>query len=377
MLSDPYYSKDTYVCASCAVDSSLKKLVNSNKIAGQKCDYCGGIPSAPFDILMELVYCSICTEWGDATELGMPYDGREGGFLVRTLDSYEVIDEIDPGWPEQLTEHFADSLEDKCWVPHAEGDWAGISLSDSYQSSWDDFRREVIEKRRFFFHLPDENEELSGRGDPIPIRYILDAIGSAVTSLELIKPLSVGISLYRVRPATVGQLFGTFEEMGPPPKEKVRAGRMNPAGIPYFYLALDADTAVAETMDARGNYGLAEFSSKRNLNILDLTQVPTIPGFFEPSRHKQRQLLIFLTNFAEQISQPVARNRQEHVDYVPTQIVSEYLRYVFALPNNGRLDGIRYYSSRNGRGECLTLFVTDTESATTLVDLKEVKNLSL
>jgi hypothetical protein len=49
----------------------------------------------------------------------------------------------------------------------------------------------------------------------------------------------------------------------------------------------------------------------------------------------------------------------EHVDYVPTQIVTEYFRHRFRLSGGGSLDGIKYRSSRTGQPACVLFFDSD------------------
>lgn len=39
--------------------------------------------------------------------------------------------------------------------------------------------------------------------------------------------------------------------------------------------------------------------------------------------------MIFLDRFAHEVSKPVAPDALEHIEYVPTQIVTEYFRHAF------------------------------------------------
>jgi hypothetical protein len=71
--------------------------------------------------------------------------------------------------------------------------------------------------------------------------------------------------------------------------------------------------------------------------------------------YNPRQNLIFLHEIADEISQPIARDDRVHVEYVPTQVVTEFLRTV-ATSNGSRIDGIRYRSSRRSGGSSLVLF---------------------
>jgi hypothetical protein len=57
----------------------------------------------------------------------------------------------------------------------------------------------------------------------------------------------------------------------------------------------------------------------------------------------------------QDISSPIARDDRVHIKYVPTQVVTEFLRTA-KLPEGVKLDGIRYRSSRRDGGISLVLF---------------------
>ena len=68
---------------------------------------------------------------------------------------------------------------------------------------------------------------------------------------------------------------------------------------------------------------------------------------------------MFLQKFAENISQPRS-NKNIDIEYVPTQIVTEFFRYVKTSRSNGYA-GILYESTQDPGGECLALFLTRDE----------------
>jgi hypothetical protein len=132
---------------------------------------------------------------------------------------------------------------------------------------------------------------------------------------------------------------------------------MSPAGIPMFYGASNVATAIAET--ARVGHDVASigrFEPVRELWVVDLAQVPEIPSLFDEQRRGMRASLRFLHGFVRDLTRPVSRNGAEHIDYVPTQIVTEYLRYLFRFDENESVDGLVFTSSRDSSGECFVLF---------------------
>ncbi|AZC00445.1 hypothetical protein DKE52_008010 [Acinetobacter pittii] len=80
----------------------------------------------------------------------------------------------------------------------------------------------------------------------------------------------------------VGQKFfrgRTFEErldiglMGMPPPAIASAGRANPVGIPYLYLAENIETCMAEIRPSNGcKVNIAKFNLINDVNLLDLTE---------------------------------------------------------------------------------------------------------
>jgi len=90
---------ETYVCEDCVKDSALGALVRSH-ISSETCSYCGSKVGAPFEPIMERIYESICTEYADAQDIGVPWDK---GWLIDEVDPFEVLDNFNPGWDDPFT----------------------------------------------------------------------------------------------------------------------------------------------------------------------------------------------------------------------------------------------------------------------------------
>jgi hypothetical protein len=133
---------------------------------------------------------------------------------------------------------------------------------------------------------------------------------------------------------------------------------MSPAGIVMTYVSEDKLTALHETADAVGTYAIGKFRVRRDIRILDLAALPPVPSLFDELpdslEYDPRRSLIFLHRLAGDISRPIARDDRVHIEYVPTQVVTEYVRSA-KIPDEG-LDGIRYRSSRRDGGMSLVLF---------------------
>jgi hypothetical protein len=104
---------------------------------------------------------------------------------------------------------------------------------------------------------------------------------------------------------------------------------------------------------------VGEFTNDRELLILDLTRLPEVPSVFaelpDSLEYDPRPQLNFLHNTSREISRPIARDDRVHVEYVPTQVVTEYVCTVVRIDRR-KIDGIRYSSSRRHAATALVLF---------------------
>ena len=132
-----------------------------------------------------------------------------------------------------------------------------------------------------------------------------------------------------------------------------------------FYGSDEPETAlreVAKNPECEANrYVIGEFRTLRETRILDLTGIRGIPSIFEAVQdtleYDPRPPLVFLNYFAAELSTPIAGDRSVHVEYVPPQVVTEFVRAEFRH-HGKRLDGIRYRSARHAGGTSIVLFAS-------------------
>ena len=108
-----------------------------------------------------------------------------------------------------------------------------------------------------------------------------------------------------------------------------------------FYGAEDAPSAIAE---ARADEPvLARFQTEMPIILVDLAELPRIPGFFSSAPRRVRQGLSFLHQLTREMAEPVEQDNRVNVEYIPTQIVTEFFRdWSFSA---GNPHGIRYVSA--------------------------------
>lgn len=352
---------DKNVCQDCVTDPALSVLVSKN-LNSEKCDYCGDIGesgniAAPFDVILSRIYDSIRTEYGDAQDVNTPW--VDGDWLAPEIYIDEIVSEYDPGWGAKFLQDVCDCLNVNIrWVKHSQDDWVLSDPSDVLMYGWEAFKKQVIEKTRYLFLSEPIDESQDGHPDYIPINQMLDELGNICISEGMVRVVPAGTEFYRVRHASHGVTFSTFSELGVPPIGKASSGRMNPAGIPYLYIAQDAETACREVLTWTNltDWYVAKYRLKKDIKIIDFLEAPEPPSFFEPDNYNSRHVCCFIRNLAHDFTKPVEKDSKEHVDYVPTQIVSEYFRYRFKDSAGDGVFGLKYPSVRKDGGVNFALF---------------------
>jgi len=223
---------------------------------------------------------------------------------------------------------------------------------------WDSFCHTVKHRKRYLFA-----NETYAFDDRVPVSKMLEELGAVVERRELVRSLPIGTMIFRMRVRGRYERPSNPSELGPPPIHHTAANRMSPGGISLFYGALEETTAKDETFKSRPSrvrrkydYGtLAQWQAKRELHMLDLARIPDVQQPFGAGWYRDE--IPFLAAFRNSISQPVVLDGREHVEYVPTQVISEYFQHAFVPQEGELLDGILYPSSISRPGTCVALFI--------------------
>jgi RES domain-containing protein len=292
--------------------------------------------------------------WGFAVDQ-LPYESAEGGYQGTTWNTDELLsDEVELFLPRdngnRLFYAIVDELTDELWCDY---DWLTLDHDVALRTSWERFCETVKHKRRFFFHSEGTDDR-----DSYTAASLLNTIAKTSEHIGLIRDLPIGTRLWRARTdlAKGERVYAT--DFGPPPEEfALQSNRMNPPGIPMLYLASSAKTALKETRANEARVG--QWTAARALRVLDLRSVPSVPGIFSDTYRNERLELIFLHDFARDVMTPVERDERVHVDYLPSQVVTEFFRdFDF---DNGRLDGIAYGSTVHPTGWNVALFANQVD----------------
>lgn len=230
---------------------------------------------------------------------------------------------------------YYDDTSDIYTILDAEDEWFG--------RGWENFCDELKHQKRFFLdqsaHVLDE---IFG-----PILREEWPPGSAI---RIIGPATDRTHIFRAREANErGDQEKIYRQrrsqLGAPPPGIAGSGRMNAAGISVFYGSFDRDTCVAELRTPVGGFAIVgRFEILRPLRVLDLTRLEADPepmSYFDAHYAERMAYSAFMRGFHAEIKRAVIPGR-EPLDYLPTQVIAEYL-WSRAEPS---IDGIVFGSAQ-------------------------------
>lgn len=257
-------------------------------------------------------------------------------------DTEDVVSEVlEITGPDGLWNDVVEALPQQAWISK---DPFVASLDDELNIRWKHFADMVNHKQRFTFLA---NKEFDGH----PSEYdnglydILTELGTMIHRFDVCKNIDEN---------------------------------MSPAGISMFYGAFDEETARRESTpstghDGKGRFLIGQFRQKRPLFLIDLTSLPR-PSFWHQNRG-YREALAFMHIFHKEITKKIIPDDRIHTEYIPSQVFTEYLRYMFKLEGEISVDGLIYTSSVNGE-KCVVLFCNQKESRK-MLELVDVKDITI
>ena len=322
----------SFCCINCFADDHLVNYIKENGSRGS-CDFCGRKntkciePTELADLFRPVLDLYSIVEDFMPLELLKELDGD---FIWTKLDQdWQIFNDLDSGDQERLLEDmFPSSYKDgdmpvlSSYVEMESEYWGtDLEITEALIKEWDEFCSEVKWQNRFF---PQKRLNLDRLGGLLPF-----------LSLEIKKRTY----LYRAR---ICQQKLRPSKMGKPPAEKSKHGRANPRGIPYLYLASDAETAAREVRpNIFEKVTVGKFRIKNPLRIVDLRK----PIIGSPFRYNYDLDFVienigFLSKLGTEISKPIDP-KDSDLEYLPLQYLCEFIK-------NEEFDGIAYRSSLGG-----------------------------
>lgn len=365
---------DKYVCDECFNDYALEAFVREHACSTE-CDYCRRTSkrspiAADIDEVVEFIDKGILADWSHPDNEGVAYDSQEGGYQATVLDAWDLFTDELGGYfnNDKLLRNIIDAYVAGGAI-FCRRNVYGVSRLDALRYGWKEFCQVVKHESRFVFLIDDEHWGDYRSHDEIPPSEFLFRLGELITEAKLVKELEPSSRFYRIRVHAPNERpRKVAKDLGPPPRSRaIYPNRMSPAGIPMFYGALERQTALMETYDPGKDEDKAittgSFFTARRFPVCDFTSLPPIPSLFDIGKRDIRHSLKFLHSFVADLSAPVRKDGSEQIEYVPTQVVTEYLRRVYTHPEHGPVRGILYRSAQRSGGTCCVLFF-DSEDCT-------------
>lgn len=353
---------DLSICVECVEDRALKNAVSDSASAQDECSFCGQQNAAEFDLVVGMFVDGIKNEFSDIDDEGVAYDSREGGYQIsdnQRWDTWDLIENYSDSFAqekeEEIVESLKDSMQHRIWVKR---DFFSVGPDIAMADAWEKLCEQVKYKTRYVFWLADSRKTKSypSAGEITPAE-VLDHIGEVVDSqLNLISTLKRGTTFWRARTHHEGKLDAGIPagELGTSPRQYAKApNRMSPAGIPMFYGAEDQITAIAEvsahTPRESDHVTFGRFRLEKDIAVLDLTKLPAEPSIFCPELGRLRREIRFLHKFVEQLGRKI-KDEDQPIDYIPTQLVTEFFMQAHMRANNEPVIGLLYNSTANPGG---------------------------
>lgn len=353
-----YYSiEDKQICLNCFGNKSLQSYIRKHATT-KKCDYCKQKYSENVCININQVIMkinqSLNNYYIDPTNLLI---GSDRDSWDSVLDAYDMFrsDEAELECEnDEVIDDIIESFRDRQWFRE---NIYFPTRSEALKMSWDYFSSNVKERWRFtfFFDGPDPNEPST-----FDAKKTFDNICRILESEYILKTLATGTEFYRVRKHSEDIAINRAEQIGTPKPEFVKTpNRLSPINIPMFYGSLNKDVAIEESKGSSSDdtTTVALFKNNVPIKVIDLSKPLAIPGYYSDD-NIYIEPIKFINTFSRLISKPINDDENEYLEYLPTQVFTEYIRH---LAFKDVVKGIIYGSSKIPGGINIALFYKNDE----------------
>ena len=353
---------DFFVCSSHIDHPEYKIWIDSEDESAKNCSICdNNARTVSLEDLMERLFSCI-TRFYDHPEDGASYDGREGGYLITTYETDELLFEVlGLSVDEVLQTEIEACLGDRAWCDH---NFHHDSESSHLTSIWSQFEKLVKETSRYVFE--DQEVENDIYLNPVKPSQILYYITDYIKELSLVESFKTNtLECFRARRHLNSEEVKTVKEIGSPPSVYASANRFSAEGISAFYGAKSELVAVKEVGPPSTSelISTAKFTNHRELRLVDLSKVRVLSKI-DVENHDLYYPSEFMASFSKQISKKASGSYNSAIEYAPTQIVTEFIRFVLPeLLKVESIDGLIYTSSRVHDEVCYVIFANNEECA--------------
>lgn len=319
-------------CSECFSSSYLKNIINSNLLKGN-CDYCGSQDVyiyKPMELL--LLFLPIIDLFSINEEIGSPMEVE----FEKYFDGKIFSDKSKAKTKLLLQAIFDDEkisyqeLFDNPVILECLNNANNHEKVKPLHLSWGNFVEEIKSTNRF--HIKNA----------LDLEKLKELLGERYKK-EIIK----GKNFYRAR---ISNKEGfSAHEMGNPPKDKAKAGRANPMGISYLYLADQLKTTLYEARTSLYDYvTIGKFRLNEDIKVINLRGNTYDPLYLGDMLEDFLIHQSFIGKLESELSRPRRRSDNE-LDYIPTQYLCEFIKSM-------GFDGVEFQSSLYSEGYNLAIF---------------------
>lgn len=355
--------EDKYTCAEHFDDYAICGFINDFDVRGC-CSYCQNRTRVA--LVKDVNYFikgGVFAFYGNPDDEGVGYDSSEGGYQGASIfDTDDMLEDANLSVDDdQLFKDIYRAFGLNNWCerdPYADRENVELNFK------WKNFKKAVKTDFPYIFQNPKQSEL---DFDESSVEEILKDISLRIDALNLFKWLESGTAFYRCRQHTSSEILNNASQLTSPPDQfATLPNRMSPAGVSMFYCSFEKWTCHMETVNYTDTKNelvtTGVFRNIERLYLLDLTNLPELPSKFDPDKRKHYYSILFLHQFVSDLSRPIDRNVPRDIEYLPTQIITDYFRYTYTEYTGARIDGILYPSSRTGNTNACVLFYDHEQS---------------
>ncbi|MCG2835320.1 RES domain-containing protein [Photobacterium sp. WH77] len=316
-------------CINCFNDKEIKQSIINRKELG-RCSYCGSNDISVADA------CSLNEKFEFLMYGAEPCETGQPAYIILT-QAFEIFGNDVKNPQKLLDDILSTNLGDIKYSLKFE--------TERYINGWSELCQELKHNNRFFL-----------KSEVYETFFSSDRSNSTSPFFSILEQLELLVypedEFYRAR---IADNHLTRDDMGAPPSEIATAGRANPKGISYVYLADNIETCISEVRPYNGcEIHVSKFKSTNGRRLIDLTSprkaVSVIP-FSEIQYGEVLSIIDLLESFSKELSIPVKPHLSE-LEYIPTQFLCEYIKSLDCY------DGIVFKSSF-GKGNNYVFFERD------------------
>ena len=354
---------DKNICINHFKEKNINNFIRKNYVDGY-CDYCNKEKKVlSLEDVVIFMMKGISNFFEDAANF-QPYESRNGGYLWGTYTVEDMIDTIGiEADPYIVIEDIKESIEEIGWTSYFD---FYDSPEKELDGRWKFFNETTKNHTRYLFHFRSVNRSYPDSN--YSAEDTLQDLAVLIKKFNLYSVIKPSDSIFRGRQHDIkdSDKIKDINELVSPKIEFAKyANRFSPSGIPMFYGGLSSQTIIPEIFNKsdkrKKRITIGEFRTKKEFRVIDLSKVPSVPSIFQPYRFYNYYDLLFLNNLVRDLTKPVTLDKLDHIEYVPTQIVTEFLRYPFNNEIRKKIDGIIYPSAKNRKEKCIVIFWNQQE----------------